>query len=69
MTKEYCLSVPGEGISIERHKAISIAIPEPTIQDQSISMKYLQPNPSESIVIQHELDHLDGILISDYIPR
>ena len=64
ITKEYCLSVPGEGISIERHKSI-------VIQEwkQPLSWEYLKPNPSESIVIQHELDHLNGILISDYIAR
>ena len=64
ITKEYCLSVPGEGISIERHK--SIVIQEWT---QPLSWEYLKPNLSESIVIQHELDHLNGILISDYIAR
>ena len=63
-TKEYCLSVPGEGISIERHKSI-------VIQEwkQPLSWEYLKPNAAESIVIQHELDHLNGILISDYIAR
>ena len=64
ITKEYCLSVPGEGISIERHKSI-------VIQEwkQPLSWEYLKPNAAESIVIQHELDHLNGILISDYIAR
>jgi peptide deformylase len=60
ITKEYCLSVPGEGISIERHKSI-------VIQEwkQPLSWEYLKPNAAESIVIQHELDHLNGVLISD----
>ena len=64
ITKEYCLSVPGEGISIERHESI-------VIQEwrQPLSWVYLKPSPSECIVIQHELDHLNGILISDYIAR
>ena len=64
ITKEYCLSVPGEGLSIERHESI-------IIQEwkQPLSWEHLKPNLSESIVIQHELDHLNGVLISDYIPR
>ena len=63
ITKEYCLSVPGEGLFIERHKSILVQ------EDVNDTIEYHTPNSSESIVIQHELDHLDGILISDYIPR
>ena len=63
-TKEYCLSVPGEGISIERHSWVTIYSEIDNIRGYET-----HPNPSESIVIQHELDHLNGILISDYIPR
>ena len=62
-TKEYCLSVPGQSISIERHKII-VLMSTTGIYD---NWEYYKPNPSESIVIQHELEHLDGILISDYI--
>ena len=62
-TTEYCLSVPGQGISIERHKKIVLMH---TTGLYNV-WEYHKPNPSESIVIQHELEHLDGILISDYI--
>ena len=64
ITKEYCLSVPGEGISIERHSWVTIYSEIDNIRGYET-----HPNPSESIVIQHELDHLNGILISDYIAR
>ena len=63
-TKEYCLSVPGEGISIERHSWVTIYS-----EIDSIRGYETHPNAAESIVIQHELDHLNGVLISDYIPR
>ena len=62
-TTEYCLSVPGQGISIERHKEIVVMHTTGLCNSRG----YYEPNPSESIVIQHELEHLDGILISDYI--
>ena len=61
-TKEACLSVPGNSISIERHKSIVVY----SEIDGGKGYETI-PNPSESIVIQHELEHLDGILISDYI--
>ena len=63
-TKEYCLSVPGEGLSIERHSWVTIYS-----EIDSIRGYETHPNAAESIVIQHELDHLNGILISDYIAR
>ena len=63
-TKEYCLSVPGEGLSIERHSWVTIYS-----EIDSIRGYETHPDAAESIVIQHELDHLNGILISDYIPR
>ena len=61
-TKEYCLSVPGQGISIERHSWVTIYS-----EIDSIRGYETHPNAAESIVIQHELEHLEGILISDYI--
>ena len=64
ITKEYCLSVPGEGIFIERHSWVTIYS-----EIDSIRGYETHPNAAESIVIQHELDHLNGVLISDYIPR
>ena len=64
-TKEYCLSVPSKSVSIERHKKVVLMH---TTGLYNV-WEYLKPNSSESIVIQHELDHLNGILISDYIAR
>ena len=62
-TKEECLSVPGKSISVERHRSIQIThnLPSTGIDD----LWYYYPSAAESIVIQHEIDHLDGIIITD----
>lgn len=61
---EGCLSVPGQCAEVERHQAVTV--------------KYLDYNGSEQIldaedylavIIQHETDHLDGILYIDRISR
>jgi len=57
---EGCLSVPGKELSIIRH--------------QQITVEYLDRNGKEcllkareflAVVCQHEIDHLDGILMTD----
>ena len=57
-TKESCLSVPDKSIYVERHKNI-------TIQQwtDETNWRYLKPTSYQSIVIQHEIDHLNGITI------
>ena len=60
ITKESCLSVPNQSIMVERSKEISIYC--------EINNKGWETNlnPYMSIVVQHEIDHLNGILITDY---
>lgn len=61
---EGCLSVPGQSAEVERHRAVSV--------------KYLDYNGKEqvldaeeflAVIIQHETDHLDGVLYIDKISR
>lgn len=61
---EGCLSVPGQCAEVKRHQAVTI--------------KYLDYNGLEQIldaedylavILQHEIDHLDGILYIDRISR
>ena len=63
-TKEDCLSVPNKSIYVERHKNI-------TVQQwkDEINWDYFKPTSYQSIIIQHEIDHLNGITImqTDYI--
>lgn len=62
--EEGCLSVPGQRADVERHA--------------SVKVKYLDYNGKEqamlaedflAIAIQHELDHLDGVLYIDHLSR
>ena len=57
-TKESCLSVPDKSVYVERHRNI-------TIQKwkNSTNWDYFKPTSYQSIVIQHEIDHLNGITI------
>ena len=63
-TKEDCLSVPNKSVYVERHRNI-------TLQQwkDDTNWDYFKPTSYQSIVIQHEIDHLNGITImqTDYI--
>jgi len=61
---EGCLSVPGQSAEVER--------------PSSVKVKYLDKSGAEQIIpaegllataVQHELDHLDGILYIDHLSR
>lgn len=60
--KEGCLSVPGEQISVERHESIVVTF----LNENGIEQK-LSLNGLPAIIVQHEIDHLDGKLIVDYL--
>ena len=60
MSKEGCLSLPGmEGI-VERHDKIRVKY-----QNEAGSWKELDLKGLNSIVFQHESDHLNGVLFID----
>ena len=57
---EGCLSVPGAAIEVKRHKKITVtALNEKAERVSYVVSDYL------ARVFQHEIDHLDGILIID----
>lgn len=58
--QEGCLSVPAFYEDIERFENITI-----NYQDRDGNTKRLDANGLLSIAIQHEIDHLDGILFID----
>jgi peptide deformylase len=58
--EEYCLSVPGEGVEIERSYRITVEY----MDEKGIAQR-LEAENILSICIQHEIDHLDGRLIID----
>ena len=58
--EEGCLSLPGELFSIERAEIITVRY-----LDETGTEKKLKARGLLAICLQHELDHLDGILICD----
>jgi len=61
---EGCLSLPGIEAEVERAKAIMVEGFTPQGERVSIEAEDLLAR-----VIQHEIDHLDGILFIDYLGR
>lgn len=59
---EGCLSIPGEFYEIERPRKIRVSYVDIHGEEQE-----LVAEDYASSVIQHEIDHLDGKLIIDYI--
>ncbi len=61
---EGCLSLPGVHVEVERHAAVRVRGQDVTGAEIEIDAEGL-----EARVIQHEIDHLDGILVLDRIDR
>ena len=61
---EGCLSLPGVHVEVERHAQLRVRGRDETGRELKIAAEGL-----EARVIQHELDHLNGVLILDRISR
>ena len=59
--QEGCLSLPGQRFDIRRAREVDVA----ALDDQGNPIVVRAKRKITSIVLQHEIDHLDGILISD----
>src|SRR6266487_451521 len=57
---EGCLSLQGVVIPVERHEGLTIAASTPQGEDMQLELEGLPAR-----IAQHELDHLDGVLILD----
>lgn len=58
--KEACLSVPGIEWNVKRHKNITVEFT--TLKWDRRTKKLKDYN---AVIVQHEIDHLDGILFTD----
>lgn len=60
--KEGCLSIPGERVEVDR-------IADITVQylDEFGAQKTLEASELLAVCIQHEIDHLDGKILLDYL--
>ncbi len=62
--EEGCLSLPGFRANIKRAKKIEVLAKDLSGEEKKISAEDIL-----SVCIQHEIDHLDGILLLDYVGR
>lgn len=62
INEEGCLSVPGTYAKVDRHDACTVKALDRNGKEFTIDATELQ-----SICIQHELDHLNGVLFVDYL--
>jgi peptide deformylase len=63
-SEEGCLSLPGVGVEVERPVHVRVAA-----LDERGSPILVEASGLEARVIQHEMDHLDGVLILDRTSR
>ena len=62
--EEGCLSLPGVLVDVERPVHVRVRA-----QDERGEPLLIEASGLEARVIQHEMDHLDGVLIIDRTPR
>ena len=62
--EEGCLSLPGVGVEVERPVNVRVKA-----QDEHGAALTIEASGLEARVIQHEVDHLDGVLILDRTSR
>jgi peptide deformylase len=62
--EEGCLSLPGVHVDVERPVRVRVRA-----RDEHGDKVVIEASGLEARVIQHEMDHLDGVLILDRIPR
>jgi peptide deformylase len=62
--EEGCLSLPGVHVDVER--AVHVRVRALGVRAEPI---VIEASGLEARVIQHEMDHLDGVLVLDRIPR
>jgi peptide deformylase len=62
--EEGCLSLPGVGVEVERPVHVRVRA-----TDENGKLIVVEASGLEARVIQHEIDHLDGVLILDRTSR
>lgn len=61
---EGCLSVPGQSAEVERHQRVKVKY-----LDYNGQERLLEAEDYLAVILQHETDHLDGILYIDHLSR
>jgi peptide deformylase len=60
--EEWCLSVPKIKWNIARFKQIKVTFIDESKKSKTLILEWLQAR-----VVQHEIDHLNGVLFTDYL--
>jgi peptide deformylase len=60
--EEGCLSLPGEWGQVERYTEVTIRFLDPKGRENTLKLKGFNAR-----VVQHEMDHIDGILFVDHV--
>lgn len=60
--KEGCLSVPGENGEVERYKKIKLHYIDENKKEKILILSWVPAR-----IVQHEIDHLNGVLFTDKI--
>ena len=61
---EGCLSLPNQSADVERHEKVRVRYVDYNGKEQEILA-----DDFLAIILQHEIDHLDGILYIDHLSR
>ena len=61
---EGCLSIPKEYADVDRYETVVVAY-----QDETGENRQIEADGLLAIALQHEIDHLDGILFIDYLSK
>jgi peptide deformylase len=64
--EEGCLSIPNVGVNVERHESIRVQY-SVLDDDGNLIQKVEEFDGYVARIIQHEIDHLDGICITDKV--
>lgn len=66
--KEGCLSLPGVFVDVERHESIEFSYQKFDINGPHMTgFSWYRATGLLSRIIQHEVDHINGVLITDYV--
>lgn len=62
VAEEGCLSLPGQFADVKRHRAVVASYLDPSGKERTMEAEGLLAR-----CLQHEIDHLDGILFTDHL--
>lgn len=60
--KEWCLSIPGESGEVERFSGLKLFYIDENKKQKVVMLSWVSAR-----IVQHEIDHLDGILFTDKV--